>query len=399
MKQCPRCKKKLPDEAAFCFVCGALKEEKPSFKIIPLPISPKATENQIQPSLENQAESSKVIKEQKPKKPKPTEEDGENNFKELHKDLGPRGYGWLKPEPEEKGIKKRVTEIGKTIKIILSPARKVIKKDWEKSKIRTIGIFIGIFLILVLLFNALFSNPLSRIKDFKKCQHPRVEKIIHNPNETDPEEKKREKINIELKRVKTYLNMGQYESAIKKSNEILKLDPNNLKAKDLIKRTKEIRKKIRDAHLLSSKGRYDDAIDILEKLREKNPENKAIIAAIEKVKEAKKAEKKKKGKINRDLKLVKSYLNMGQYESAIKKSNEILKLDPNNLKAKDLIKRAKEIREEIKVAHVFLDKGWYDDAIDILEKLREKNPGNEAIIAAIEKVKEAKKAEKEILGN
>lgn len=38
-------------------------------------------------------------------------------------------------------------------------------------------------------------------------------------------------------------------------------------------------------------GWYDDAIDILERLREKNPENEAIVAAIEEARKAKKAEK------------------------------------------------------------------------------------------------------------
>ena len=109
--------------------------------------------------------------------------------------------------------------------------------------------------------------------------------------------------------------------------------------------------------------------------------------------------RKRNERINRDLGFAKNYLNMGQYESAIKKSNEVLKIDPDNFEAKDLIKTAEEIRQEINVAKVFLDNDWYDDAIKTLEKLREKNPGNKAILAAIERAKEAKEAEGEILGD
>ena len=311
MKECPRCKKKLPDEASFCFVCGALEGEKPSPQIISLSVSPKPTKSKIRPSLEYQAESLKTTKDQKPKKadeivtipasfskePQPPKEKA-GILSDRKKDLWVRSVSF----------KRRTIGIDKAIKIILSPVRKVIKQDWKQSKIGSIGALIGISLLL-LLFVGRFS--------------------VFSPKKIPSEIKTSKTISAELKK--------QKQSKI-------------------------------DKKLSSIKAKLEKE------------------AATTK-------------RVEKNLNIAKNYLNIGQYENAIKKSNEVLKLNPNNSKAKNLIKRATEISANMKVVQVFLDHGWYDDAIDILERLREKNPENEAIVAAIEEARKAKKAEKEILGD
>ena len=59
--------------------------------------------------------------------------------------------------PKEKETsKRRAIGTGKAIKIILSPVGEIIKRDWEQSKIRTIGMSLLVLYLGLALYLSLF---------------------------------------------------------------------------------------------------------------------------------------------------------------------------------------------------------------------------------------------------
>ena len=70
MKQCPRCNRKLSDEASFCFVCGALEIEESLIDVISLPDSLQPTQKTTMFNIEERAEELKVIQDQQLAEPR-----------------------------------------------------------------------------------------------------------------------------------------------------------------------------------------------------------------------------------------------------------------------------------------------------------------------------------------
>ena len=148
-------------------------------------------------------------------------------------------------------------------------------------------------------------------------------------------------LKAKLEQAKKDLAAGNYDKAIAALNEILKEDPNNAEAKQLLNQAIAARNKaanekaanLTNARNALNKGNYDDAIAAANKVLEKDPNN----AEAKKLLEQAQAKKQQEADRNAKLAQAKKDAANGNYDDAIAALNQILKNNPNDADARALL--------------------------------------------------------------
>ena len=226
--------------------------------------------------------------------------------------------------------------------------------------------------------------------------------LADNPNDTqaknllnqlDQKKAQRDADNAEkISDARKAMNSGDYDSAIDILNEILKNDPNNAEAKNLLAQVKsrqaQAEKDKKDA-LDKAKadlanGNPDDAVKALEKYLAEHPDDKEAQKLLEQAKKAQsQAEKERADKADK-INQAREALKNGDYEKAAALLNEILKDDPNNAEAKNLLAQTKAAQsqaekdraDKLAEARRLIENGEYDKAQKILDELLKDNPND-----------------------
>ena len=226
--------------------------------------------------------------------------------------------------------------------------------------------------------------------------------LADNPNDTqaknllnqlDQKKAQRDADNAEkISDARKAMNSGDYDSAIDILNEILKNDPNNAEAKNLLAQVKsrqaQAEKDKKDAMDKArsdlANGNPDDAVKALEKYLAEHPDDKEAQKLLEQAKKAQsQAEKERADKADK-INQAREALKNGDYEKAAALLNEILKDDPNNAEAKNLLAQTKAAQsqaekdraDKLAEARRLIENGEYDKAQKILDELLKDNPND-----------------------
>ena len=234
--------------------------------------------------------------------------------------------------------------------------------------------------------------------DYDKAQKILNELLKDNPNDSDAKKllaqskDAKEKADAEkakqekLARAQKLIDEGKFDEAEKLLNEVLKDNPNDAKAKELLGKTKdekaqaqkEAAQKVAQAKTALSNGDYDKAISLLNEALKADPNNAEAKSLLEKANEAKaNAEKERQAKLNK----ARSLINSGDYDGAISLLNDMLKANPGDSQAKTLLTQAetkkaaaeRDRANKLKQAQTNIDNGNYDAAISTLNALLQKN--------------------------
>ena len=184
---------------------------------------------------------------------------------------------------------------------------------------------------------------------------------------------------------------GDYEKAIAALNQILKDDPNNAEAKKLLEEAKakkadaDRNAKVAQAKKDIDSGNYDKAIAELNQILKEDPNNAEAKKLLEEAK-SKKAAAEKEAANKSKIAQAKKDIDSGNYDKAIAELNQILKDDPNNAEAKKLLEeakakkdaaeKAKDRTDKLSKARSLMNGGNYDEAIDILNELLKEDPND-----------------------
>ena len=200
---------------------------------------------------------------------------------------------------------------------------------------------------------------------------------------------------------------NEYILARAEWSNVLEIDAENEQALDYLRRTEEKLDDRLQSHLTAAveherAGRLPEALGEWNVVRMIDPENADAPAAIEQIKSRMNSMSRSYRDASRRLETIDLYekaikaFSEGKYEDAIFFSRKVLKLDPANEEAKDLINRAErrmkplsdEENEQIRTLHIealehFIQKE-YQKAIDAWSKILDIDPDNESVRENIE---------------
>ncbi|RLA89661.1 MAG: hypothetical protein DRG20_04400 [Deltaproteobacteria bacterium] len=142
-----------------------------------------------------------------------------------------------------------------------------------------------------------------------------------------------------------WMTLEEKESILKKEKEKAKKEA---EIKEAQKRKAKIRKLLAYAQKNISKGKYDEAIRDLNGVLALEPENQKALRLIKKARKARREKMLRKIKIANRLSAGIDFMDKGKYEDAIKEFDAVLKLDPENEKAKEYRLKAKIALLELK---------------------------------------------------
>ena len=223
-----------------------------------------------------------------------------------------------------------------------------------------------------------------------------------------------------LQQAKEYMEQGKYSLAISTLNGILKNNPDDKEAKDLLAQIQKLQDKAAEeaaakarqqrldqARTFIDSKKYTNAINVLNGLLKTNPNDAEAKALLEEAQNKKKIEDEETAAKARQDKLnqAKANIDAGKYSAAITTLNGLLKTNPNDAEAKALLKEAqdkqsaanaeaaeKARKQKLDQAKSNIDSGKYASAISILNGLIKSNP-NDAEAKALLKEAEDKKAQ------
>ncbi len=248
-----------------------------------------------------------------------------------------------------------------------------------------------------LLFNqGKYQEAKAKFLELKmfRPQDKEVERLIKLCEEKIEQEKREKHIQQLLTAGKNYYQSGEYELAQSTFNKVLQIAPDNLIAKEYIgkinklqeeKRKEELRrKKISELYSRSESyinaGEYGKALTILKGILRIEPGEKKAEQIIREVKE-RIAERKKQEKIKKDIAEAKDLYREGKYEQAKLLLEEILKQDESNPDAQRYIELInKKLEEEAKAKNLWEEgndlfrKGKYQEAKSKFLELKSLKP-------------------------
>ena len=251
--------------------------------------------------------------------------------------------------------------------------------------------------------------------DYAKAEQILGSLLKNNPGDSDAKDllkqaqdgkaKAEAERQAKLKEAENAIKNGDYDKAQKILNELLKDNPGDSDAKNLLKQVQdekskseaERKNKLKEAEDAIKNGDYAKAEKILNELLKNNPNDSDAKKLLDQSKDAKAkadAEKAKQEKLARAQKLI----DEGKFDEAEKLLNEVLKDNPNDAKAKELLGKTKdekaqaqkEAAQKIAQAKTALANGDYDKAISLLNEALKADPNNAEAKSLLEKAKEAK---------
>ncbi len=179
--------------------------------------------------------------------------------------------------------------------------------------------------------------------------------VPSKPVETRPKPSKEEKEKVDLSSklnlaIKAF-NQGDYDRCIAQMQEVLKSDPGNSSAQYFLSEAKakrenelkaqEIRISLKLAQDAYNAGNYEECIKRTEEVLKSDPENASaqnFLAEAKKRKETKTREQE----IQNNLKNAQSAYQTGNYEECVIQARRVLALDPNNAQAKEYLNLSTE---------------------------------------------------------
>ena len=223
-----------------------------------------------------------------------------------------------------------------------------------------------------------------------------------------------------LQQAREYMEQGKYALAISTLNGILKTNPDDKEAKDLLdqiqklqdKAAEEAAAKARQQRLDQARAfidskKYTNAINVLNGLLKTNPNDAEAKALLEEAQNKKKIDDEEKAAKDRASKLAqaKSNIDAGKYAQAITILNGLLKTNPNDSEAKALLKEAqdkqsaanaeaaeKARQDKLAQAKANIDAGKYSAAITTLNGLLKTNPNDSEAKALLKEAQDKQSA-------
>ena len=182
-------------------------------------------------------------------------------------------------------------------------------------------------------------------------------------------------------------NRGDYDKALAKYKKALKINKNNGDAKGGINNINKIKSLKEEGIRSFSNGNYNLALNKFEDVLKLNPNDKE---AKDKVNEIN-IELRRLDKIRTLKEEGKRLSNNGDYTNALKKFEEVLKLNPNDKEAKNRANEIKSILNKINSliseAENYLNKNEFDNAINKLEEVLKLNPNDDKVKNKILEIK------------
>ncbi len=200
-----------------------------------------------------------------------------------------------------------------------------------------------------------------------------------------------------------YYDQEQYIKALENYREVLKIEPENDDAKDGVEKCmKKLEKKKEELFnqgvKLYENKKYLDAIKKFEEVLKIDPEHVYARKYLKKVKEEYEANKEKI-ELERYISDGREYFYNRNFVKAREYFKKALELDPENKVAKDFLKKCdkelKELEKQEKIAKILAEgliayrRKEYEKAISIWKRIKEIDPENEVIDQYIESAKKA----------
>ena len=221
-----------------------------------------------------------------------------------------------------------------------------------------------------------------------------------------------------IAQAKAYMNEGKYANATNLLNALLKADPNDKEAQELLNQIKELQKKaeqeaideaarareqkLEQAREYIKNGKLDLALSTLNGILKTNPDDAEAKALVEEVKNLKAKEAEEAAAKARQARLdqARKFIDEKKYTNAINVLNGLLKTNPNDAEAKALLEEAqskKKIEDDenaakaraakLDQARKNIDEGKYANAINVLNGLLKTNPNDAEAKALLEEAK------------
>ena len=171
-----------------------------------------------------------------------------------------------------------------------------------------------------------------------------------NASDDDAAEKLRQQ---RLDQARKYIDEGKYTQATAILNTLLKADPNDAEAQELLDEiqarkdeaaAKDRQQKLDQARQNIDDGKYSQAITILNGLLKADPDDAEAQALLDEAKKKQELAEKDAAETARQQKLAlaRDYIDDGKYSQAITLLNGLLKTDPNDKEAQALLKEAQD---------------------------------------------------------
>ena len=221
-----------------------------------------------------------------------------------------------------------------------------------------------------------------------------------------------------IDQAKAYMNEGKYANATNILNALLKADPNDKEAQELLNQIKELQKKaeqeaideaarareqkLEQAREYIKNGKLDLALSTLNGILKTNPDDAEAKALVEEVKNLKAKEAEEAAAKARQARLdqARKFIDEKKYTNAINVLNGLLKTNPNDAEAKALLEEAQSKKkieddenaakaraEKLDQARKNIDEGKYANAISILNGLLKTDPNDSQAKALLEEAK------------
>ncbi len=165
------------------------------------------------------------------------------------------------------------------------------------------------------------------------------------------------------------LRRGDYDIAIQRFEEVLNINPNNHRAVEGLTQARrrkkqtqarEIERRISQARQALAEGNYEDAIELLERVRTLDPDHAEAQAVLAQATNARDASQVVERLINES----RLELRLGDYEAAVDLLEDALSRVPNHPEAQKLLNEAR-----LGIARQALEKDDYDTAITALREV------------------------------
>jgi tetratricopeptide (TPR) repeat protein len=235
-----------------------------------------------------------------------------------------------------------------------------------------------------------------------------AEKILKDAKAKADKEKEKQKKEIadKITKAKELVSQGKLDEGITLTDEVLKLDSKNTEATTLATKWKgekqTITKQVESIKKLITLKRIVDAEKELSLARKPHPKYGPIIETEKLLNEAKKkvAEEQKTEDIARSITTAKELLKQNKLDEAKKAAEELIKKDPSNAEAKNLLKQINEAKEKDTKIKTLINEAANLEKVKNLKKALEKYKEANALIPKPDlqkKIAELENTEKKIL--